>query len=105
MLLTDPQVLSLEAGFGPGDLSACGMKACLTSHRCGPTCKKLQLAPMSTKALHRLFPTEQPLATPGSSLKPPSAFTGSDWERVSESDLSEQWDKVSNQNLDGFSFF
>eukprot|EP00929_Paragymnodinium_shiwhaense_P071651 TRINITY_DN36403_c0_g1_i1.p1 TRINITY_DN36403_c0_g1~~TRINITY_DN36403_c0_g1_i1.p1 ORF type:complete len:760 (-),score=106.83 TRINITY_DN36403_c0_g1_i1:148-2397(-) len=54
VLLTDPQVLSLDHAYGPGDLGTRGMHACLVAHRCGPTCKRLGLAPLSASSLKRL---------------------------------------------------
>lgn len=54
VLLTDPQVLSCERTFGPGDLGASGLCACLASHRCGSTCRALGLKPVSTSLLSRL---------------------------------------------------
>merc|ERR1712139_541953 len=102
-LLTDPQVLSLEAAFGPGDLGARGMKACLAAHRCGPTCKKLGLEPVSAKTLHRLAPAK---ATPqNGALLPasrPCSALSSGWDKVSEAGGSENWDKVSDRGLAEF---
>ena len=43
LILTDPQVVSVERSFGPGDLGEEGMRAFFRSHRCGATCKKLGL--------------------------------------------------------------
>merc|ERR1719210_2690228 len=55
VLLTDPQVLTVAGGnFGPGDLGARGLRACLAAHRCGPTCRKLGLTPISGPMLRRL---------------------------------------------------
>merc|ERR1719313_1592969 len=54
VLLTDPQVLSTERAFGPGDLGCKGIRACLASHRCGPTCRALNLKPLSASLLHKL---------------------------------------------------
>jgi len=56
VLLTDPQVLTIGQGgiFGPGDLGARGLRACLAAHRCGPTCRKLGLTPISGPMLRRL---------------------------------------------------
>lgn len=43
LILTDPQVVSVERSFGPGDLGNEGMRAFFASHRCGTTCKMLGL--------------------------------------------------------------
>lgn len=90
-LLTDPQVLSLEASFGPGDLGASGMRTCLAAHRCGPTCKKLGLDPVNTKILQRLAPAFPSASRPSSTL--------SGWERLSEGNASDQWDRMSERGL------
>jgi len=98
-LLTDPQVLSLDVAFGPGDLGASGMRTCLAAHRCGRTCKKLGLEPLNAKALHRLAPTGRSVM-PGSRQ---SSALSSAWDRLSDVDShdqgSDQWDKVSNCGL------
>jgi len=55
VLLTDPQVLTTTGGtYGPGDVGSRGLRACLAAHRCGPTCKKLGLKPISGPVLRRL---------------------------------------------------
>ena len=43
LILTDPQVVSLDKSFGPGDLGEEGMRAFFKSHRCGATCKAMRL--------------------------------------------------------------
>lgn len=82
VLLTDPQVLSLEAAFGPGDLGASGMRACLAAHRCGPACRRLGLQPPSGAALRRLGSAARP------SGQAPSALS-SGWEKLSEAGPAE----------------
>jgi hypothetical protein len=52
--LTDPQVLSCRRSFGPGDLGQRGMRLCLASHRCGPTCRLLGLEPVSHTLLRKM---------------------------------------------------
>ncbi|CAE8584677.1 unnamed protein product [Polarella glacialis] len=47
LILTDPQVVSVEKHFGPGDLGVTGMKAFFQSHRCGKTCIGLGLDKMA----------------------------------------------------------
>ncbi|CAK0821785.1 unnamed protein product [Prorocentrum cordatum] len=91
VLLTDPQVLSLEAAFGPGDLGAPGMRACLAAHRCGPSCRRLGLQPPSSAALRRLgaaqpgggAPSRSARLASGCSSRAPSA-SSSGWEKLSE---------------------
>jgi len=101
VILTDPQVLSLSgAQFGPGDLRARGVHACLLAHRCGPTCKLLGLRPFCATQLRRLVGS---VSTAGQvarrrSGERSSGFDwehcsdieacGSDWERVSEGQIS-----------------
>lgn len=43
LILTDPQVVSLDRSFGPGDLGDEGMRAFFRSHRCGVTCQRMGL--------------------------------------------------------------
>jgi len=109
VLLTDPQVLSLEAAFGPGDLGASGMRKCLAAHRCGPACRRFGLQPLSSAALRRLGSAMQPNGqTPelkarlasGFSSKAPSALS-SGWEKLSEAGLAEGFafaDKASHNS-------
>jgi len=105
-LLTDPQVLSLEGSFGPGDLGEAGMRTCLAAHRCGPTCKKLGLDPVSVKVLQRLAPhgggASRCSLRPNS--RPSSKFSSSGWEHLSEprSQQGENWDKISDRGLAEF---
>ncbi|CAK0882764.1 unnamed protein product [Prorocentrum cordatum] len=44
LIFTDPQVLSLDGSFGPGDLGPKGIAAFFKSHKCGRTCKGLGLS-------------------------------------------------------------
>lgn len=53
LILTDPQVVSVERSFGPGDVGEEGMRAFFRSHRCGVTCKKLGLDQDAWKKSHR----------------------------------------------------
>jgi len=93
VLLTDPQVLSSDGRFGPGDLCGSGMHACLAVHCCGPACKALGLTPLTGKVLHRLCgkqraPTEgwEMLSSRCNSKLSVSAH--SDFEKVSEHHLT-----------------
>lgn len=43
LILTDPQVVSKDKSFGPGDLGVAGMRAFFRSHCCGMTCQRLGL--------------------------------------------------------------
>lgn len=89
VLLTDPQVLSTAGGdYGPGDLGARGLKACLTAHRCGASCKRLGLTPLRSSALRRL---EAVVATqcaasnrqaPASSARSASELSTGSWEHL-----------------------
>jgi len=95
-LLTDPQVLSLEGDFGPGDLAAAGMRTCLAAHRCGPTCKRLGLEPLNAKMLQRLAASA---GTKMHAASRPSSSLSSDWERLSEASAGKHWEKVSDSGL------
>jgi len=88
VLLTDPQVLSVEGQFGPGDLGGKGVRACLAVHRCGPACKALGLAPLSS-ALRQL------------GARPAQPGTSSEWEKIS-SHCSSGFEKVAEHRLTGF---
>lgn len=100
VLLTDPQVLSLAGDFGPGDLRAPGMRACLAAHRCGSMCRKLGLQPVSRTLLQRLEPARAPGVPRGGCLASKAALRStsgisSNWEKVSEhSGTSAEWDIV-----------
>lgn len=93
VILTDPQVLSTGGGFGPGDLKSAGMRACLTAHRCGPTCRKLGLRPISSAVVRRLSSTgsgnSRQLSSSSAGWERLSAPEGSDFDRVSEYNLTE----------------
>lgn len=88
-LLTDPQVLSQRSEFGPGDLGPAGMKACLSAHRCGPTCRRLGLEPLTAKALSRLPVAKKTAPSSASSSWASFHYSelgqGDQWEKVSES--------------------
>lgn len=86
VLLTDPQVLSLSGEFGPGDLRG-GMRRCLMAHRCGPTCKKLGLKPVSTGLLKRLGQSER-CRNGSESL--------SSWQNLGDEDRMSDWDYLSS---------
>lgn len=99
VLLTDPQVVTVNGGsFGPGDLGAPGLKACLLSHRCGPTCRKLGLTPISSSVLRTLAPRLRPAGgrTAGS-----SALSVGSWERLGSDVESERadWERLSERDL------
>lgn len=97
-LLTDPQVLSLDASFGPGDLGAHGMKACLTAHRCGPMCRRLGLEPLRAKVLQKLCPAGSTAPIPGRRRASRSSTLSSGWERPEDAG-SDSWEKVSERSL------
>jgi len=86
VLLTDPQVLSLEGSFGPGDLRLHGIGVCLKAHRCGPTCRRLGLEPVTASSLRRICGTDR---------QEVANLVGSSAERASA--LGSSWDYVSNR--------
>lgn len=89
VLLTDPQVLTLAGGaFGPGDLGVRGLKACLASHRCGPTCRHLGLTPISGPVLRQLE-AHGPKRLPGRTQSGPSEASSGSWEQVGEGGFGE----------------
>lgn len=96
VILTDPQVLSLSgAHFGPGDLRARGVHACLMAHRCGPTCKLLGLQPFCSTHLRRLRAS---VPTAGQVTRRSTGENSSlfDWERCSDNEASgSDWERVS----------
>jgi len=95
-ILTDPQVLSLDGRFGPGDLAASGMRACLAAHRCGPACRALGLKPVDASILRKLGSVRR-VARSSRSASDHSAA----WERLSEPGLEgSDWDRVSERNLE-----
>ena len=51
LILTDPQVVSLERSFGPGDLGEKGMRAFFRTHKCGKTCRQMKLDEHAWKRL------------------------------------------------------
>ena len=51
LFLTDPQVVSLERSFGPGDLGEKGMRAFFRTHKCGKTCRQMKLDEHAWKRL------------------------------------------------------
>ena len=51
LILTDPQVVSLERSFGPGDLGEKGMRAFFRTHKCGETCRQMKLDEHAWKRL------------------------------------------------------
>lgn len=53
LILTDPQVVSLDKAFGPGDLGDKGMRAFFQSHQCGPTCRHMGLDPHAWKRMRQ----------------------------------------------------
>ena len=72
LIMTDPQVVSLERAFGPGDLGEAGMLAFFKSHRCGKTCNKLKLDPQTLRRLRRVART-----TPTPAESTPESSAGS----------------------------
>lgn len=103
VLLTDPQVLSTAQIFGPGDLGARGMRACLTAHRCGSACQALGLKPLSVASLRGLgVPGTRSTVRGGNSRQSKDATSSSGisdgWERVSDSHVGSDWDKLSERN-------
>lgn len=98
VILTDPQVLSLSgAQFGPGDLRARGVHACLVAHRCGPTCKLLGLRPFCSSQLRR-FVSSVPSAAQVARRRSGESSSGFDWEHCSDIDAcSSDWERVSEQ--------
>mmetsp|Transcript_63371 Transcript_63371/g.151226 ORF Transcript_63371/g.151226 Transcript_63371/m.151226 type:complete len:790 (-) Transcript_63371:126-2495(-) len=95
VLLTDPQVLSLERCFGPGDLGAAGMQACLSSHRCGAACRALGLKPVTASTLRQLGPMASGRRGGHSSG---TSGVSQGWEKISEAGSSE-WEKLSVPDL------
>lgn len=116
-LLTDPQVLTLAGGtFGPGDIGARGMRACLAAHRCGLMCKRLGLKPISGPILRRLqaaAPATAPARRAPGSVAQSSVLSTGSWERLgSENAVSScdstaayvatpdaEWERVSEHNV------
>mmetsp|Transcript_84670 Transcript_84670/g.202961 ORF Transcript_84670/g.202961 Transcript_84670/m.202961 type:complete len:694 (-) Transcript_84670:120-2201(-) len=98
VLLTDPQVLSLNRAYGPGDLGAAGYLRCLGAHRCGPTCKKLGLSPISSATLRRIHREGEAAGGMAKTLLAAmQANSGSSagWQKVS-SFGSDDWAKISD---------
>jgi len=93
ILLTDPQVLSLQGLFGPGDLRARGLRACLAAHRCGPTCRSLGLSPLRGRLLRQL-------ASEDSVRARVSSAPSDGWENVSVSSADKSWDQVEARCLE-----
>lgn len=98
VILTDPQVLSLSgAQFGPGDLRARGVHACLLAHCCGPTCRLLGLRPLCAAQLRRLVGS---VSAAGQVARRCSgeSFSGLDWEFCSDKEAcGSDWETVSEQ--------
>merc|ERR1712194_228112 len=89
--------------FGPGDLGARGMRACLTAHRCGSACRALGLKPLSVASLRGLgVPGTRSTVRGGTSRLSRDATSSSGisdgWERVSGSHVGSDWDKLSERN-------
>jgi len=102
VLLTDPQVLSLEKEFGLGDLGARGLRACLAAHRCGPTCRALGLWPVSTSLLRKLARVAEKQAPKKLSSAAPSSSCS--WLHVEEPGSGLQdWDRLSEHQGSTFS--
>jgi hypothetical protein len=94
VLLTDPQVLSREAAFGPGDLGPLGTRRCMTAHRCGPTCRLLGLTPVAASTLRRL--TKEGAHRTRCGLV--DSGTSADWELLSEKSGG-SWEQLSDCRL------
>jgi len=92
--LTDPQVVSMECLFGPGNLGAPGVCECLMAHRCGRTCRSLGLPPISYTDLRLLKATTKKVSAMRSS--PLSGFVQSS---CSESVLSASWECISDSHF------
>lgn len=102
VLLTDPQVLTVAGGnFGPGDLGARGLRACLAAHRCGPTCKKLGLKPIGSPLLRRLEAAAPQRRRAESQGMASWAQSGSSWERLSLGVESQEldWERLGESGL------
>ena len=69
LILTDPQVVSLERSFGPGDLGDKGMQAFFRTHQCGSTCKKMGL---DQNAWHRMRKVARKSSAPASQAVGPA---------------------------------
>lgn len=105
VLLTDPQVLSLDGIFGPGDLGVKGIKNCLAAHRCGPTCKKLGLEPLTAATIRRFSTVDidsRPRARGGFPPRIGSTFSNSDWEKISDADGNEEWQELKTSQLEEY---
>jgi hypothetical protein len=94
VLLTDPQVLSADRSFGPGDLGYKGIRACLASHRCGPTCRALNLKPVSASLLHKLD-TEAGKSKRSRWQRAPGSASSAGWFKISSSSVASDWENVS----------
>mmetsp|Transcript_152835 Transcript_152835/g.265600 ORF Transcript_152835/g.265600 Transcript_152835/m.265600 type:complete len:711 (-) Transcript_152835:100-2232(-) len=109
-LLTDPQVLSFEGSFGPGDLRARGICSCLAAHRCGPTCRKLGLTPVSGALLRHLGAARAGIGrtrrSQGKNARPASRATSGlsdEWEKLSQPSVAEgDWERINEKDLDEF---
>ncbi|CAE7586971.1 ak1 [Symbiodinium sp. CCMP2592] len=76
MIMTDPQVVSLDKNFGPGDLGVEGMRAFFNSHTCGNTCQQMKLDPNNLKRLRHLVRKEKAASsTPETKSKAAPAAT------------------------------
>jgi len=110
MLLTDPQVLSLSGGvFGPGDLGATGLRACLAAHRCGATCRRLGLKPVDAALLRRLPVGARSHGGSGTGGPVPaqrsSALSSANsWERCSSEvgAASAEWERLSERRIEEY---
>jgi hypothetical protein len=105
VLLTDPQVLSPGGLLGPGALRSRGRRAGWAAPRCGPTCRRLGLRPITGALLRRLVSSSGPrpggvtASTQGAtqcfdiSSGPQSAFS-------MQSSCSSSWEKVAEMEAD-----
>lgn len=101
VLLTDPQVLSMEQAFGPGDLGCKGIRACLASHRCGPMCRALNLKPVSASLLHKLD-AEAGKSSRIRRQKTSSSASSAGWLKLSSSSVASDWEKVNDKGVEQY---
>lgn len=104
LFLTDPQVVTAAGGgFGPGDLGVRGLRACLTAHRCGPTCRRLGLQPVSGSVLRKLEAMAPRQCKPCAGAASSALSTGT-WQRVGSTVSASvaEWECIGEVNLEDF---
>ncbi|CAK9061303.1 unnamed protein product [Durusdinium trenchii] len=79
LILTDPQVVSMDKSFGPGDLGEKGMQAFFQTHKCGATCRKMGINGYGWKRMRKAAPkatgsesSAQATSAPPTTPDPPS---------------------------------